>query len=309
MLINMALELSMELNNDDFYALLKHIVRNKQYLRRTEDGYVDSRLSDKGMRVSYRDSQYKKKIKLLIDLETVLCSSAYDSDKLKRKLNKRIDEYFDFQYSLNDFSVSGAVLTTDINAGSRKNVTAYMKIFQRIGKVKGYSQYEDERLEGVDSFCLEGNSNGIDFLIYALDGMLRAEVRLVKSKAIHHFTNAEDVQDVIVELLDKRNDIFMDVFSSVIPFGDFYKKGKAVELIWNNVEDIRLRRKMLRLVELIPEKKSMYLAQKTMKCRNMKKVMGEFAKINLSPVTISKRQDKKKLDNVYTYFVADGHAL
>jgi hypothetical protein len=305
----MVLELSMELNNDDFYALLKHVVRNKQYLRRTEDGYVDSRLSDKGMMVSYRDSQYKKKIKLLIDLETVLCSSAYDSDKFKRKLNKRISEYFDFQYSLNDFSVSGAVLTTDINVGSRKNVTAYMKIFQRIGKVKGYSQYEDERLEGVDSFCLEGNSNGIDFLIYALDGMLRAEVRLVKSKAIHHFTNAEDVQDVIVELLDKRNDIFMDVFSNVIPFGDFYKKGKAVELIWNNVEDIRLRRKMLRLVELIPEKKSLYLAQKTMKCRNMKKVMGEFAKINLSPVTISKRQDKKKLDNVYTYFVADGHAL
>jgi len=58
---------------------------------------------------------------------------------------------------------------------------------------------------------------------------------------------------------------------------------------------------MLRLVELIPEKKSLYLAHKAMECRNIEKVMGAFAKINLSPVTISKRQDIKRLENISSF--------
>lgn len=58
---------------------------------------------------------------------------------------------------------------------------------------------------------------------------------------------------------------------------------------------------MLRLLALIPEKKSLYLAQKAMNCRNVEKVMEGFAKINLSPVTISKRHDVKHLENLYLY--------
>ena len=60
---------------------------------------------------------------------------------------------------------------------------------------------------------------------------------------------------------------------------------------------------MLRLVELIPKKKSLYLAQKAMECRNMEKVVEAFAKINLSPVTIGKRHGVKYLKNVYAYIV------
>ena len=33
----------------------------------------------------------------------------------------------------------------------------------------------------------------------------------------------------------------------------------------------------------------------------MEKVVEAFAKINLSPVTISKRQDAKGMENLYTY--------
>lgn len=55
----------------------------------------------------------------------------------------------------------------------------------------------------------------------------------------------------------------------------------------------------MRLEELIPEKKSLYLVQKAMKCRNIEKVMDAFAKISLSPVTISKRHDVKYLINIY----------
>lgn len=58
---------------------------------------------------------------------------------------------------------------------------------------------------------------------------------------------------------------------------------------------------MLRLVALIPEKKSLFLAQKAMRCREMDKVMDGFVKINLAPVTISKRQEMKYLKNIYTF--------
>ena len=62
---------------------------------------------------------------------------------------------------------------------------------------------------------------------------------------------------------------------------------------------------MLRLVALIPEKKSLYLAQKAMNCRNIEKIMEEFAKINLSPITISKRYDMKHLKCFYEYLFAE----
>lgn len=55
------------------------------------------------------------------------------------------------------------------------------------------------------------------------------------------------------------------------------------------------------MVALIPEKKSVYVAQKAMNCRRMRKVLEGFPKINLSPVTISKRQDIKYLKNLYAY--------
>ncbi len=58
----------------------------------------------------------------------------------------------------------------------------------------------------------------------------------------------------IMDVLEKCQDIFLETFVWIVPFGDFYKKDKAVELIRSRVEDASRRRKMLRLVALIPEK-------------------------------------------------------
>ena len=91
------------------------------------------------------------------------------------------------------------------------------------------------------------------------------------------------------------------MFTHIIPYGDYYKKNKAVEIVREKVGDSVLRRRMLRLLELIPEKKSLYLAQKAMNCRNVETVMEGFAKINLSPVTISKRHDIKFVNSLYSY--------
>jgi hypothetical protein len=55
-----------------------------------------------------------------------------------------------------------------------------------------------------------------------------------------------------------------------------------VEIIRKKVADSIMRRRMFRLLVLIPEKKTLRLAPRSMNCRNIEKIMDSFAKINLS---------------------------
>ena len=219
-------------------------------------------------------------------------------------------------------------LTLDINVGSRTNVSDYLKVLQRIGKVKGFSPVEYECFDSKASFCLSGKSNDTDFLLYDLEaatvgqlrnadagrkqlqaasmqtkGILRAEVKLTKPKAVREYVDATDVASQITKVMKNSTEIFMDTFARIIPFGDFHKMDAAVEIVRSEVKGITMRRKMLRLLTLIPEKKSLHLAQKAMNCRDVDKVMETFTKISLSPVTISKRHDIKHLENIYSYFL------
>ena len=311
-----------------FQKVLNRAYEKVDHLNMNRKEYIDFSIESKGIVITYRDSQYKKKVKVIVNAGLILNCDNPDPDKLAWKLEKRIGDYFDHKYQMEDFILSGMILSADIDVHNRENVLAYLKVLKRIGRIKGFSSSNPECFDGIDSFCLEGNSNGIEFLIYDLEdyvaqrlrkteierkglksmlreseGILRTEVRLTKLKVIRDYTDANDVSEQIVELSEKCQDIFLDTFTRIIPFGDFYKKDKAVEIIQNKVEDIRLRRKMLRLMALIPEKKSLYLAQKAMDCRNIEKIMDVFAKINISPVMISKRQDVKYLENIYEYLL------
>jgi len=328
MYINQLFELSMVLDNERFQKVLNRAYKKAGYFDGDDEEYIDQSLSSKGITVLFRDSQYKKKVKLLVDLGRVTCSNEKDSDRRVQKLHQRISEYFDFRYGMEDFVLSGVALMADIDVHSRENASAYLKVLRRIGRVKGFSQSDYDCFENVDSFCLDGNSNHIKFWLYDLEGLLtdqlanngydqksfkafckdekgiiRAEVRLTKPMAVRGYTDANDVSSQITELSGKGRDIFLGVFTQVIPYGDYYKKEKAEEIVRRNVGDDILRRRMLRLLALIPEKKSLYLAQKAMNCRSVEKVMEGFSKINVSPVTISKRHDAKYMKNIYYYLL------
>lgn len=131
------------------------------------------------------------------------------------------------------------------------------------------------------------------------NGMLRAEVRLMETKAICAYSGIDSVSGQIRKLSKTHQDIFLDVFTRIIPYGDYYRKDHAEKIIHKEISDRIMRRKMLYLLVLISEKKSLYLAQKSMKCQNVEKVMKAFAKIHLSPVVISIRHDIKYLKNLY----------
>ena len=324
MVISLTFELSMTLDTDHFQRIFTTKVG---YLKELDNEYVDPSLAEKGITVIYRDSRYKKRIRLLVNTSLVVADSS-NTDKLIRKLGKRIDEYFDHKYGLDDFTLSGVTLTLDINVGSRTNVSDYLKVLQRIGKVKGFSPVEYECFDSKASFCLSGKSNDTDFLLYDLEaatvgqlrnadagrkqlqaasmqtkGILRAEVKLTKPKAVREYADAASVPGQIVEMMGNSTDAFMDTFARVVPFGDLCKMDVAVGIVRSEVKDAIMRRKMLRLLSLIPDKKSLHLAQKALNCRDVEKVMESFTKIHLSPVTIAKRHEIKHLDNIYSYFL------
>lgn len=328
MYINPIYELSMILDNEKFQKVLSRAHKRTGCLEENDGEYVDRSMTAKGMTVAYRDSQYKKKVKVVINSERVTDYDKTELDKFLRKIDKRIGEYFDYKYNVEDFSLSGVTFATDIDVDSRESVSAYLKVLRRVGRVKGFKPVVYDCFEGIDSLCWEGNSNGISFSLYDLEdmyrrqlgerkskvktyretiegteGILRAEVRLMKPKAVRSYSDRIEVRAQITDLMKKRKDILEDTFSKIVPFGDFFKKDKAVEIICREIGDGRLRRRMLRLVALIPEKKSLYLAQKAMECRNMEKIMRAFAKINASPVTISKRQNIGMLENIYRYLL------
>ena len=320
---NQVFELSMVMDKDKFHKLFARALDRNSYMEENEEEYIDQSKAEKGMTVIYRDSQYKKKVRILVDLG-VVPKDDHDMERSIRKLDKRVTEYFGFKYRLDDFAISGIVLSADIDVGTHENVVAYLKVLHRIGRVKGFSPSDYDCFEEGEGFCLDGNSNGIRFRIYDLGsllkrrlqrvdadrkklksaigearGILRAEVQLTKQRAVRAYTDTADVSGQIAELLMNRQDVFMDTFSHVIPFGDFYKKDKAMEIVRKEVGDAVLRRKMLRLLALVPEKKSLLLAQKAMNCRDIDKVMDMFAMINVSPVTISKRHEIKYLKSLY----------
>lgn len=324
MVINQTFELSVVLDTVQFQRIF---TTKASYLKELDDEYLDTSLAAKGITVIYRDSRYKKKVQLLVNAGVVVDDPS-DTDKLLHKLDKRISEYFDHRYTLDDFTLSGVTLTVDINVGSREKVSDYLKVIKRIGKVKGFSPITYDCFDEKASFCLSGNSNDTDFMLYNLEaavldqmrsadagrkqlqsaimqteGVLRAEVRLTKPKAIREYADATDVASQITTIMKNGVDAFMDTFARIIPFGDFHKMDAAVEIVRSEVKDSTMRRKMLRLLALIPDKKSLHLAQKEMNCREVEKVMEAFTKIHLSPVTIAKRHDVKHLDNLYFYFL------
>ena len=326
MVLNQTFELSLILDTDPFQRIF---TTKASYLKEVElDGeYIDPSLAEKGITVVYRASKYKKRIRVLANAGMIV-NDYSNTDKLIRKLDKCVSEYFNHRYTLDDFTLSGVTLTVDIDVDSREKVSDYLKVLQRIGKVKGFSPVDYDCFDSKASFCLSGNSNDIDFLLYDLEaatvgqlrnadagrkqlqsasmqtkGILRAEVRLTKPKAVREYADATDVASQIIELSRKCQDVFGDTFIRIVPFGDFYKKDKAVEIVWKEVKDAIMRRRMLRLLTLVPEKKSLHLAQKAANCRNVEEVMEAFTKIHLSPITIAKRHDVKHLENLYSYFL------
>lgn len=308
MYLNRIFELSLTVDSEDFQSILHDLG-----LSCDEDDIWDCRREKEGVVVRFRNSQYKKRV--VLQINTALFEpSVSDTDRLIKKLKRFLDKYFDDRFQIEDFTLSSFSLGYDIDLQSRSLVSTYLKVLRRAGKVKGFTPTEPELFDDVDSFCLKGNSNAVEVFFYNLEdaiprsmakdsvkGILRTEVRLKKPKAVRLFTNAYSTEEQIEDLNRNGVAIYRKVLGSIVPQGDFYKKADAAEIVRREVGDVRLRRKMLRLLALIPEKRSLWYAQREMGSRSMDEIMAKFEELNLSPVTISKRHNVSFLKSLYNY--------
>ena len=87
--------------------------------------------------------------------------------------------------------------------------------------------------------------------------------------------------------------------AAIVPFGDSYKLKKAIELVEESNMKFKRKEKMISLIQLIPKKKSLYLAVKELNIRDTNEILRWFAKIGVSPITISKREKIDHLKNLY----------
>ena len=159
-------ELNMILDSEKFQKLLNRAYDKSYgelYSSSDNDKNVDYAMASKGVKISYHDNTHKKKVKLTINFDML------DDDKPLQKLEKHVDNYFSSEYSLDDFKLTRMGLISDIDVRERWKVAAYLKVLQRVGRVKGFSPSSDSQLDNDISFCLDGNSNGIKFLIYNLE--------------------------------------------------------------------------------------------------------------------------------------------
>ena len=310
------IELTLQLGTEDFERHLDRRLHKSEEMYQTDFGWVDEAHVKRGVGVAFYDSPKKKKIKLIVycpglvidpnDPDELWEPTHGNVSKLVDKLDKMIVKYLSSDYGLHDFDLARVDIAADLNVG-RERVADYIKVLHNIRQVKCFSPMKYGRRDGKTKqkcFGLIGNSNNVDFFVHGLEydkKTLRAEVRLMKNSTIRDYTDETDTAEQLRVLAEKREAIFMDTFQHIVPRGDFYKKPKAEKLVRERVTDWKLRSRMLRLLTLIPEKKSLHLALKAMSYRKLREVLIAFAEIDVSPVTISKRHDRKELPSLYRY--------
>ncbi len=339
------LELTLETSSKEFNEFLSHAYKMAKKEKHrvghstrhtSTDVRVDDSLISYGITVEYHNCDFRKMIRFRVNPSEVLGGNDlklwkptdYNIDRLIRLLSIHIENYFDSDYELNDLVLTRVEFTANLDVG-KDNVSSYIELMHKIGKVKKFSKkysnldYATDRIEKEHSFDLEGKTNGIGFTVYDKEadlkkkgkdgkakkakGMLRVEVRLKKRKALEKVLESSDCKAKMstekeLRLMAKKSkDIFMGTFVSIVPYGDFYRLKAAEERVRTSNLKKHQKDKMLRLLRLIPEKKSLYLAMKELAVRDANTVLTWFANINTSPVTISKRADVDFLQNLYSY--------
>jgi hypothetical protein len=292
-----------------------------------ENIHYDEALKSHGVRIMYVWNNYRKRIILVVnpskllggdDIPKLWKPSERNISEMLDELEEHIDGYFDSEVELNDFTLTRMDFTVNINLKNRKSVSDYIKVLHNLGKVKGFTPMKDVSWINKElAFVLRGNSNDIIFWAYdkegreemidspksrikAAKGILRIEIQLTTNRALLKFTDKSSTKKQIKNLAKQSEDIFLHNFERIMPRGDFHKKGKAEEFVGKEVTLTSAeQRKMLKLIEFIPKKKSLLLAQRELKSKDIKNIMRAFEGLDLCPVTISKRHGVKHLRSLY----------
>ena len=297
---------------------------------------VDEALGKSGITIEYHNHKYRKQIKVIVNPSKLLGGNDIkiwnptlrNIEDFLELLNEYLEQYFNYDYELNDFQLTRIDFTSNLNVGE-KYVSEYIATLHKLGKVKYFKPKYDKSYFSKHpevkktSFDLIGKTNHIGFSIYDKEadlisrqkhdlakkakGILRAEVRLSKRPVIettleylNTHTNLTTEEEFTILTLNCIP-IFLKWFGYIVPCGDFHTLKKALTIVENSDLKKPKKKKMTNLLNLIPEKKSLYLAEKELNAKNMDEIRNCFVNLNLSPITISKDKKISYLPNLYQY--------
>ena len=173
--INPVFELTRIVDGEEFQRLFTRV--QKVLDPGDGDEYVDRSLSHKGLTVVYRKSQYKKKVRLVINTAVMIgerlfgpmgCFPKVESEGSQNTLVDNV--------SLEAFTATGVTMTADLPIGDQARVSAYLRVLRRLGRVKHFSPVSYACFSAHNSFCLEGNSNDTMFMAYDLRSLLEKQL-------------------------------------------------------------------------------------------------------------------------------------
>lgn len=296
----MIYELSVMPKPDTFYELLEH-ASDVHALPDADGEYIDTSSIEKGMAVRYCDGRIKK-IGTLFNVPYSTDEPA-DPQETLQSMEKRIRKYVSKEFRLGDFQLSRLIIATDLKLDKENRAEDYMAVLRRVGNVKGYTLHSERKSGKCACHHWQGNSNNTNVILRCPKEHthLNLAVQMLKSSAVRAYTQESEAPAQIIKSLTSLEGSLVTLLSNVIPFGRFLKKADAIEQIRSQIPDDTLRRKMIRILEMIPEKKSLKKTMKVSGYRNPKDILLSFAHIDLSPVTISKRMSVRKLENLYMY--------
>ena len=339
-------ELTLDVTSKNFNDLLSRAYQKaKKYKHRlgkstkhTEnDVRVDDALASEGITVEYHNNTYRKMVKLLVNPSKVLggddlklwIPNASNVQELLDRLDDHVEEYFEEDYSLDDFILSRVEFTANLPVG-KENVPVYIGLLHKIGKVTGFSpkyskwDYLTGQVEKKHSFDLEGNTNGIAFTAYDKEadlkqkgkqhrakkavGVLRLEVRVKKRKTVQKILDgltkgaSLTTEEQIQVMAANSKHIFMRYLVCILPDGDFYKLKQAELILRTSTIKERRKEKMLQLLRMVSEKQSLYLAFRQLNIKEKTKELLRFSNVGVSPITLGKREKVDYLPSLYKYF-------
>lgn len=115
MYTNQVFELSIVLDGKSFQRITDRINSLADAWEYGGDEYIiDRALESCGITIRYRNSRYKKKIQLLVNTAVLLDGGKQNGDKLIRRLNRIVSEYFHAKLCLNDFTLTGAAFIIEM---------------------------------------------------------------------------------------------------------------------------------------------------------------------------------------------------
>ena len=314
---------------DWLYSKHVPIIDGKRYLSVLQ-------YSDKGVRIRFYPNYRKPYFAFIVNLREV-CEAgnlvdlinAENFDSAMEQANDIISNFLEGRYNTYHLKLCRIDLCVNIDVGSQEAVNTYLRLLNyKNGSRGGYKIKNINSHNGYckNEFLAENKKEGITVSIYnkkaqlldinrekeaeRAEGILRVEVQLKRRKTVRKFFPSEYSYSAAVKnaLLHSRETMAY-ILDEVISFGDYHKMDDAVDLVANNIDKKKMAARMIRLLKLTSKKHSTSLAKKalfsedeTLCNQYYRKMMGEFANLNLNTVTLGRRCSFNCLKGLSSFF-------